>query len=168
MSIDLYSAAVRDTFLGKELGCSQWYVIDQERIDSFGRASDDIDPMHMDPEWTRQHSPYGTTIAYGFLTLSLLTHMLHDVIIRSPREAYKLNYGLDRVRMLAPVKVGSSVRAHVVLKSARERGAGQILCNFDIRVEIQGEEKPALVAEWLLLLVEHIEHAARPAASASV
>lgn len=164
MSIDLYSAAVREDSIGKELGCSQWYVIDQERIDAFGRASDDIDPMHMDPAWARVNSPYGTTIAYGFLTLSLLTHMLHDVIIRSPREAYKLNYGLDRVRMLSPVKVGSSVRARVVLKSVRERGADQFLCNFDIKVEIQGEEKPALVAEWLLLLVEQAEAAARSAA----
>ncbi|WP_157994568.1 MaoC/PaaZ C-terminal domain-containing protein [Peristeroidobacter agariperforans] len=160
MPIDLYSAAVRDQMLGKELGCSQWYVIDQQRIDAFGRASDDIDPMHMDPEWTGRHSPYGTTIAYGFQTLSLLTHLLHDVIIRSPREAYKLNYGLDRVRMLAPVKVGSKVRAKVVLKSTRERGPGQILCNFDISVEIQGEQKPALVAEWLLLFVEQTERAA--------
>lgn len=164
MSIDLYSAAVREGSIGKELGCSQWYVIDQERIDAFGRASDDIDPMHMDPAWAQAHSPYGTTIAYGFLTLSLLTRMLHDVIIRSPREAYKLNYGLERVRMLCPVKVGSSVRAQVVLKSARERGEGQILCNFDVRVEIRGEQKPALVAEWLLLLVEHSAPAVRSAA----
>lgn len=164
MLIDLYCAAAREDSIGKELGCSQWFVIDQERIDAFGRASDDIDPMHMDPAWARANSPYGTTIAYGFLTLSLLTHLLHDVIIRSPREAYKLNYGLERVRMLSPVKVGSSVRARVVLKSARERSPGQILCNFDISVEIQGEEKPALVAEWLLLLVAHAEPAVKSAA----
>lgn len=154
MSIDLYSAAVRETCTGKELGYSQWFVIDQARIDSFGLASEDVDPMHMDPEWAHAQSPYGTTIAYGFLTLSLLTHMLHDVILRSPREAYKLNYGLDRVRMITPVRVGSSVRARIVLKAARERAPGRILCNFDVAVEIRGEQRPALVAEWLLLLVE--------------
>lgn len=154
MSIDLYSAAVRETCTGKELGCSEWFVIDQSRIDAFGHASEDVDPMHMDPEWTRARSPYGTTISYGFLTLSLLTHMLHDVILRSPREAYKLNYGFDRVRMITPVPVGSAVRARIVLKAAQVRTPGRILCNFDVTVEIRGEQRPALVAEWLLLLVE--------------
>lgn len=152
--IDLYCDAVREAYTGKELGHSNWFVIDQARIDAFGHASEDVDPMHMDPQWTRVHSPYGTTIAYGFLTLSLLTHMLHDVIARSPREAYKLNYGLERVRMVSPIRVGSSVRARIVLKSVRERSPRQFLCNFDFTVEIRGETRPALVAEWLALLVE--------------
>ncbi len=154
MTIDLYSTAVREAYIGKELGYSRWFVIDQSRIDAFGRASEDVDPMHMDPDWARTNSPYGTTIAYGFLTLSLLTHMLHDVIARSPREAYKLNYGLERVRMISPVTVGSSVRARIVLKEARIRDPGRILCNFAFTVEIRDRSKPALVAEWLALLVE--------------
>jgi acyl dehydratase len=77
----------------------------------------------------------------------------HDVIARSPREAYKLNYGLERVRMISPVLVGSSVRARIVLKAARIRDPG-ILCNFDFTVEIRDQPRPALVAEWLALLVE--------------
>ena len=153
MPLDLYCAAVRETWIGKELGYSQWFVIDQARIDAFGRASQDIDPMHMDPEWARAHSPYSTTISYGFLTLSLLTHMLHDVVPRSPQEAFKLNYGLEHVRMITPVRVDSSVRARIVLKSASERAPGRILCNFAFTVEIRDETRPALVAEWLTLLV---------------
>lgn len=154
MSIDLYADSVRNAYIGKELGYSKWFVIDQARIDAFGHASADVDPMHMDPEWTREHSPYETTISYGFLTLSLLTHMLHDVISRSPREAYKLNYGLDRVRLISPVKVGSSVRSRIVLQSAQVRDPGRILCNFDFTVEILNEPRPAMVAQWLALLVE--------------
>jgi acyl dehydratase len=154
MPLDLFSSTIREAWIGKELGYSQWFVIDQERIDAFGRASEDVDPMHMDPEWARAHSPYSTTISYGFLTLSLLTHMLHDVLPRSPREAFKLNYGLERVRMITPVKVGSGVRARIVLNSAYERGPGKILCNFGFTIEIHGETRPALVAEWLTLLVE--------------
>lgn len=154
MPPDMYCAAGREAWIGKELGYSQWFVIDQTRIDAFGRASEDVDPMHMDPEWARAHSPYGTTISYGFLTLSLLTHMLHDVVPRSPREAYKLNYGLNQVRMISPVRVGSSVRARIVLNSANERSAGRILCNFGFTVEIRGGDRPAMVAEWLALLVE--------------
>lgn len=154
MAIDLYIPQQRAAWTGKELGCSRWMVVDQARIDAFGHASEDVDRMHMDPRWAEEHSPYGTTIAYGFQTLSLLTHMLHDVIDRSPREAYKLNYGLDRVRMISPIKVGSSIRARIALKSTRERAPGSILCHFGFTVEIQGETRPALVCDWLALLVE--------------
>lgn len=154
MTLDLFSPTVREAWIGKELGCSQWFVIDQARIDAFGRVTEDIDQMHMDPQWAREHSPYATTIAYGFLTLSLLTHMLHDVVPRSPREHHKLNYGLERVRLITPIKVGSSIRARIVLKSARERTPGHILCHFGFTIEIRGETRPALVADWLAILVE--------------
>lgn len=154
MTIDLYRDDIRQASIGKEIGCSKWFLIDQARIDAFGHASDDVDPMHMDPQWAGQNSPYGTTIAYGFLTLSLLTRMLHDVLYRSPREAYRLNYGLEHVRMITPVRVGSSVRSRIVLKSARERSPRQFLCTFDCTVEINDQPRPALVAEWLVLMVE--------------
>jgi acyl dehydratase len=154
MAIDLFSAEERATLVGRELGVSKWYLIDQARNDDFGRTTSDIDPMHMDPAWSKTHSPYGGTIAYGFLTLSLLTHLLHDIVPKSPRESHKLNYGFNRVRMTAPVRVGERVRARASLRSARERTPHHVLCHFDLTVEVESARKPALVAEWLLILVE--------------
>lgn len=154
MSIDLFCAQHRQLWTGREIGCSRWYEVDQPRIDAFGRATDDVDPMHMDPEWTRRHSPYGTTIAYGFQTLSLLSHLVTDILPRSERESHRLNYGFDRVRMISPVTVGSSIRARVVLKSSRERSPGAVLCHFAVTVEVRGMPKAALIADWLALYVE--------------
>lgn len=154
MTLDIFCTQQRDDWTGRELGRSAWYRIDQEHIDAFGRATDDVDPMHMDPDWTRAHSPYGTTIAYGFQTLSLLSHLLTDILPRSPRESHRLNYGFNRVRLTAPVTVGSSIRACVTLLSTHERSPGSVLCNFGVQVEIENATKVALVAEWLALYVE--------------
>jgi len=143
--------------VGSELGVSDWLLITQQRIDGFGDVTDDIEPLHNDPEWCRRHSPYGRPIAHGFLTLSLLTRFLHDITANAmagdARHAgFPLNYGFDRVRFLSPVPVGSRIRCRVVLAGAETRDAGELF-RFAVTVEVEGEPKPALAAEWLSLWV---------------
>ena len=145
------------TRVGTELGVSDWYLITQARIDGFGSVTDDIEPLHNDPEWCRQHSPYGRPIAHGFLTLSLLTRFLHDITANAmagdTRHAgFPLNYGFDRVRFVSPVPVDSRIRGRVVLTEAESRETGELF-RFAVMVEIEGSSKPALVAEWLSLWV---------------
>jgi len=143
--------------VGTELGVSDWYLITQARIDGFGAVTDDVEPLHNDPEWCRQHSPYGRPIAHGFLTLSLLTRFLHDITANAmagdTRHAgFPLNYGFDRVRFVSPVPVDSRIRGRVVLTEAESRETGELF-RFAVMVEIEGSSKPALVAEWLSLWV---------------
>ena len=145
------------TRVGTELGVSDWLAITQQRIDGFGTVTDDIEPLHNDPVWCRAHSPYGRPIAHGFLTLSLLTRFLHDVTANAmagdARHAgFPLNYGFARVRFLSPVPVDSLIRCRVVLAATETREAGDLF-RFAVTVEIEGEAKPALVAEWLSLWV---------------
>ena len=139
---------------------SDWLVVTQHLIDQFGNATLDPDPMHVDPAWAAQHSPYGTTIAFGFQTLSLLTHLLHQAVGGSsdaPREhvaqGHFLNYGFDRLRLIAPVPVGSRIRAAFRTVSDREDERGRRLVTFDATVEIEGAARPALVATWLVIWV---------------
>ena len=133
---------------GEPIGTSPWLTISQTDIDDFARVTRDPDPMHVDPEWCRDKGPFPTTVAFGFLSLSLITHMSHQA-----REwasgTYGLNYGFDRLRFVAPVPVGSRVRGHFTLRSAEAREDGSLLTKTDVIVEIEGEERPALVAEWL-------------------
>ena len=154
------AAAARESLrarVGGELGVSGWLTITQQRIDAFGAVTDDVEPMHNDPDWCRDHSPYGRPIAHGFLTLSLLTRFLHEVTANAMagdarHTGFPLNYGFDRVRFLSPVPVDSRVRCRVVLAGAESREAGELF-RFAVTVEIEGEPKPALVAEWLSLWV---------------
>lgn len=143
--------------VGTELGVSDWLAITQQRIDAFAAVTDDVEPMHNDPAWCRDHSPYGRPIAHGFLTLSLLTRFLHELTANAmagdARHAgFPLNYGFDRVRFVSPVRVDSRIRCRVRLAESDAREAGELF-RFDVTVEIEGEEKPALVAEWLSLWV---------------
>jgi acyl dehydratase len=140
--------------VGQEVGVSGWFLIDQARIDEFARATADPDPMHVDPAWCAQHSPFRTTIAFGFLTLSMLTHLsrqalgwAHDSTVESG--GYAINYGLDRVRFIAPVPVNSRIRARFTLLESREPRPGEVINKFGVTVEIEGQERPALIAEWL-------------------
>lgn len=137
---------------GTKLGVSDWVVIDQEMIDDFGRVTRDPDPMHIDPEWAANNSPFGGTIAFGFLTISLLAHLLrsiHKDDLTSLEHGVNLNYGFDRVRLIAPVKVNSRVRGHFVLGDERADGGDRKIRKVLATVEIEGEDRPALVAEWL-------------------
>jgi acyl dehydratase len=135
--------------LGQEIGVSRWIDISQQRITEFGRVTEDPDRMHIDPEWAAVHSPFGKTFAFGFLTVSLLTRMVNDVVQRPSDEVSTLNYGFDGLRMLSPVLVDSRIRGHLVLKALSLRSPTQFRAVYAVTVEIEGGSKPALVADWL-------------------
>lgn len=133
--------------VGTEIGVSDWFTIDQDRVDAFADATEDHQWIHVDPERAAQ-GPFGTTIAHGFLTLSLTVALGSDIELDVGEPKMALNYGLDRVRFTAPVPVGSRVRARVELASAEEKG-GSLQVKRNITIEREGEERPAMVAEAL-------------------
>lgn len=139
-------------FIGKEMGKSEWFEIDQDRINAFADATLDHQFIHVDPEKAKM-TPFGTTIAHGFLTMSLLPYLQQSVADMITPEGVKMamNYGFDKLRFLAPVPVGKKVRASVKLLDATEKKPGQFLFKTEFTVEIEGEDKPALIAEWLLM-----------------
>ncbi len=139
-------------WVGRQLPPSEWFEIDQQRVDRFARATEDFQFIHVDAERAKQ-TPMGVTIAHGFLTLSLLTHLCTEQTVKPEGVDIIFNYGSDKVRYLNPVKVGSRIRAHSKLKSAEEKGPGRWLVKNEITVEIEGEQKPALVAEILTMFV---------------
>src|SRR6476620_317612 len=136
---------------GTEVGVSSWLSIDQARIDEFADATDDHQFIHVDPEAAAK-TQFGGTIAHGFLSLSLLSRMAADAMLLPDIVNYCVNYGLDRVRFLAPVRAGSRVRGRFVLDSIEEKAPGQILMRHIVTVEIEGADKPALTAHWLGLM----------------
>jgi acyl dehydratase len=146
-SLDDISARV-----GTEVGVSGWLTIDQARIDAFADATEDRQFIHLDAEAAAQ-TPFGCTIAHGFLSLSLLSRMAADAMLMPEDLKIAVNYGLDRVRFLAPVKSGSQVRGRFVLDSVEEKAPGQWLMRHIVTVEIEGGDKPALTAVWLTLLI---------------
>ena len=150
--------------LGQRIGSSRWIAVPQQRITDFGHITEDPDLMHIDPAWAAEHSPYGKTIAFGFLTVSLLTRMANDEIQRPADEVSTLNYGFDRLRLLSPVMVGSHIRGHFVLKELELRSPTQFRANYAVTVEIDGQDKPALVADWLS--ITNVRHERVPLAPA--
>ena len=138
--------------IGQEVGISSWIDVDQCRIDAFADASEDRQFIHVDPE-AAARTPFGGTIAHGFLSLSLLSRMAAEAMILPDGLKMALNYGFDRVRFLAPVRAGSRVRGRFTLDSVEEKAPGQILMRHKVTVEIEGEDKPALTAEWLGLIL---------------
>lgn len=137
--------------VGHPIGVSDWIEVRQDRIDQFAEATEDHQFIHVDPKAAAQ-TPLGGTIAHGFLSLSLLSRMAADAMLIPDTNKMALNYGLDRVRFLAPVKSGKRVRGHFTLESAAEKTPGQLLFKHQVTVEIEGEDKPALTAEWLGLI----------------
>jgi acyl dehydratase len=137
--------------VGDEVGVSSWLAVDQSRIDAFADATDDHQFIHTDPKAAAQ-TPFGATIAHGFLTLSLLSRMGAEAILIPGGLKIVVNYGLDRVRFLAPVRAGSRLRGRFTLDSVEEKAPGQVLMRHTVTVEIEGEDKPALTAVWLGLL----------------
>ena len=137
--------------VGHPVGVSGWIEVGQDRIDQFADATDDHQFIHVDQKLAAQ-TPFGGTIAHGFLSLSLLSRMAADVMLIPDTTKMAVNYGLDRVRFLAPVKSGKRVRGHFTLESATEKAPGQLLLKHQVTVEIEGDEKPALTAEWLGLI----------------
>ena len=137
--------------VGTEVGISSWITIDQLRIDAFADATEDHQFIHVDAQAAAQ-TPFGGTIAHGFLSLSLLSAMGVEAMLLPQGLKMAINYGLDRVRFLAPVRSGKRVRGRFVLDSIEERAPGQYLMRHTVAVEIEGEDKPALTAVWLGLM----------------
>jgi acyl dehydratase len=137
--------------IGCEIGVSSWLTVDQERILAFAEATEDRQFIHTDPS-TAAQTPFGGTIAHGFLTLSLLSRMGAEAMLIPDGVKMAVNYGLDRVRFLAPVRSGRRVRGRFTLDSVEEKAPGQVLMRHIVTVEVEGEDKPALTAQWLGLI----------------
>lgn len=140
------------SYIGQDMGASEWFAIDQARINAFADATLDHQFIHVDPDKAKL-TPFGTTIAHGFLSLSLLPFFqstMQDLIIPAGLKM-GMNYGFDKIRFLAPVKVNARVRGVAKLKDAVEKNPGQWLFTLEFSVEIEGESKPALISDWLLM-----------------
>ncbi|MEL6364206.1 MAG: MaoC family dehydratase [Pseudomonadota bacterium] len=137
-------------WVGKEVGVSEWKTIDQERINVFADVTEDHQFIHIDPEAAAK-TPFGGTIAHGFLTLSMLSALGAGTSIRLENVAMGVNYGFEKVRFMQPVPAGKNIRGRFVLKDVKERNPGQFQLTYEVTVEIEGVEKPALIAEWLTL-----------------
>ena len=138
-----------EAYLGKEVGVTDWFEIDQDRVNKFADVTEDHQYIHIDEERAAQ-TPFGTTIVHGFLTLSLISMFKeNNGGINLENAAMTINYGPDKVRFINPVKVGSKVRARFQLVSCDEKNPNQYLMKHNVTVEIEGEDKPALIAEWL-------------------
>ncbi|KWF82517.1 nodulation protein NodN [Burkholderia cepacia] len=139
------------SLVGGELGVSEWFCIDQASIDAFAEVTRDWQPIHVDEEAARA-SPFGGTIAHGFLTLSLLSAMAFGVIPAIEGQRAAVNYGMNNLRFVTPVRSGGRVRGRFVLKEVRERSSDSFQLIIGVTVEIENQPKPALVAEWLTLI----------------
>jgi acyl dehydratase len=133
-------------WVGKEVAVTDWLTVTQERIDAFAGATGDDQWIHVDRERAGRESPYGTTVAHGFLTLSLLPYLIRDIEIQGARMG--INYGLNRVRFTGPVPAGSRVRARFRLEAA-EAIEGGVQSVWNVTVECEDQPRPALVAEWI-------------------
>lgn len=138
--------------VGDEVGLSDWITIDQPRIDAFAAATEDRQFIHVDPAGAAQ-TPFGGTIAHGFLSLSLLSRMGAEAMLMPEGLQMAINYGLDRVRFLAPVRSGKRVRGRFILDSVEEKAPSQVLLRHTVSVEIENEDKPVLTAQWLTLMI---------------
>lgn len=135
-----------------ETHTSDWFILDQKRVDAFADVTLDHQFIHIDPERAAKETPFGGPIAHGFLTLSMLSHFAGQALPPFPDKVIGINYGFDKVRFLTPVRVGSKIRGVFTLNSATERKPGQIQLVQDCTVEIEGAS-PALAAQWLSLMV---------------
>lgn len=137
--------------VGSEIGVSDWILVDQARIDAFAEVTEDPQFIHIDPVAAAE-TPFGGTVAHGFLTLSLLSRMAADAMLRPDGVKMGVNYGFERVRFMAPVRSGKRVRGRFTLARFEEKKPGQWQFVHNVTVEIEGEEKPALVADWIGLI----------------
>ena len=138
--------------VGQELGKSDWFLIDQARVNEFADVTLDHQFLHVDIEKAKK-TPFRGTIGHGFLTMSLLVHLVLPFIPELTNRRLVVNYGFDKVRFAAPVKVGKRIRAVSTLGEISEKKPGNVIMRIDVQVEIEGEDKPALIAEWLSLHV---------------
>lgn len=150
----LLSLDAARALIGKETGVSEWHEISQQRVNQFAETTGDFQFIHMDPERARKETPFGGTIAHGYLTLSMLSTLGAEAgTVRLEGTRMTINYGLDKVRFLTPVRVGAKIRARLVLLSLEEKKPGQFLIKNQATVEIEGQDKPAMIAESLSLAV---------------
>jgi acyl dehydratase len=153
MTATAYRMETLSEFVGCEIGVSSWVSVDQQRIDEFADCTGDRQWIHVDAERARRDSPYGGTIAHGYLTLSLAASLAIEAGAIPPDAAAALNYGLNKVRFMAPVQTGARVRNRVVLIAVEHKAGARVLLKLQNTIEIEGEARPALVAESLALLV---------------
>lgn len=137
--------------IGSELGISEWISVPQSRIDQFADATDDHQFIHVDPLKAAE-TPFGGTIAHGFLTLSMLSAMNYDCLPKVREQTMGINYGFEKVRFMTPVPAGARIRGRFVLADARFRGAGMLMVTYDVTVEIENIKKPAMTAKWLTII----------------
>ena len=153
MAIDGYRLGTIPQFVGRPLGVTGWLTIDQKRIDQFADCTDDHQWIHVDVERAAREGAFGSTVAHGYLTLALLARFTYEVGLVPADAGQAFNYGLDRVRFMTPVRAGARVRDRVVVLAAEEKGPGRVLVKAQHTIEIEGEDKPAMVAEALAMLV---------------
>lgn len=138
--------------VGQELGTSDWLVVDQAKVNAFAEVTGDHQFIHVDPEAAAK-TPFGGTIAHGFLTLSLLAALIPEGAVVLAGIKMGVNYGFEKVRFLQPVRTGRRVRAKHKLLGIEDKGGGRYLTRTEVTVEIEGDDKPALIAEWLGLQI---------------
>ncbi|MBY0533224.1 MAG: MaoC family dehydratase [Xanthobacteraceae bacterium] len=139
--------------IGTVLGQSSWITVDQKMIDGFAEVTNDHQWIHVDPERAKKETPFGGTIAHGYLSLSLLAGMGYEALPALANRAMGINYGLDKVRFLNPVRAGSRVRGTFKLADVTQRSPKELLFKYEVTVEIEGQERPALIAESLGMAV---------------
>jgi acyl dehydratase len=152
-SITNYTMTTASQFIGQELGVSGWVTVSQDRIDAFAACTGDRQWIHVDVERARRESPFGGPVAHGYLILSLVAAMVTELGVIPADAATALNYGLDKVRFIAPVKAGARVRMRASLASAELQDGGRVLLKLQSTLEIEDEAKPALIAELLCMLI---------------
>jgi acyl dehydratase len=146
------SLSAYQEMLGREVGVSSWHLVDQSRINAFADVIEDHQFIHIDPERAKRETPFGTTVAHGFLTMSLLSIMSYEVMPVIEGTTMGVNYGFDKLRFISPVRAGSRVRGRFTLMEAKLRKPTELLSRTSVSVEIEGEEKPAIVADWIGLI----------------
>ena len=140
-------------YVGKEIGVSSWILLDQSRINEFAHCTGDHQWIHLDAERAAREGPFGGTIAHGFLTLSLIAPTSFEVMLGRISPKSVVNYGLEKVRFVAPVRSGKRVRNHITIASVESKGAGRYLVTTENTIEIEGESKPALTASALAMFI---------------
>lgn len=153
MTILDYTMTTAPQFVGRELGTSDWLTVSQDRIDQFAACTGDRQWIHIDVERSKRESPFGGPIAHGYLTLSLVAAMIMELGVVPPDAATALNYGLDKVRFITPVKASARVRLRASLASVEPQSGGRMILKLNSTLEIEGETKPALIAEVLCMLI---------------
>ena len=138
--------------VGKEVGVSSWHLVDQSRINDYADVIEDHQFIHIDPERAKRETPFGSTVAHGFLTMSLMSIMSYEVMPVIEGTTMGVNYGFDKLRFISPVRAGRRVRGHFVLTEAKLRKPTELQSRTNVTIEIEGEDKPAIVADWLGLI----------------